>query len=72
MKKKSNQREVTQKLRKGQLSFLHATRHLDLIHIEGDQPFGMLHTVLTSYTFAMKFHQDIPYGYLVMVCTRIV
>ena len=51
---KFNQREATQKLRKGEQSFLHATRCPDLIHI------------------VIKFHQDIPYGYLVMACIRIV
>ena len=30
---KNNQREVTQKVRKGQRSFLHAARRLDLTHI---------------------------------------
>ena len=52
--KKTNQKAVTQKLRKGEQPFLYATCRLDLIHI------------------AMKFHQNIPYGYLVMVHTRIV
>ena len=42
--------EVTQKLRKGEQSFLYVTDCLNLIHI------------------AIKFHQDIPYGYLVMAC----
>ena len=49
---KFNQIEVTQKLRKGEQSFLYATHHLNLIHI------------------AIKFNQDIPYGYLVMAHTR--
>ena len=31
--KKNNQREVIQKVRKGERSFLHATCRLDLIHI---------------------------------------
>ena len=48
------QREVTQKLRKEEQSFLYVTHHLNLIHI------------------AIKFNQDIPYGYLGMPCTRIV
>ena len=42
---KFHQRKVTQKLRKGEHSFLQATHRLNLIHI------------------AIKFHQDIPYGY---------
>ena len=42
------------KVRKGEQSFLHAIRRLDLIHS------------------AIKFHQDIPYGYLVVACIRIV
>ena len=46
---KCHQREITQKLRKGEQSFLYAT-----------QP------------HAINYHQDIPYGYLVMVRTRIV
>ena len=33
MEKKSNQGEVTQKVRKEEQSFLHMTRHLDRIHI---------------------------------------
>ena len=52
--KKSNQREITQKVRKREQSFLHVTHCLDLIHL------------------AMKFRQNIPYGYVVMVRTRIV
>ena len=51
---KTNQREVTQKLRMREQSFLYATHCLDLIHI------------------AIKFHQNIPYGYLVMASIRIV
>ena len=46
--KKISQREVTQKLRKGEQSFLKVRDCLNLIHI------------------AIKFHHDIPYGYLVM------
>ena len=51
-----NQKEGTQKLRKGEQSFffLYPTHHLDLIHI------------------AIEFHQDIPYGDLVVACTKIV
>ena len=51
--KKTYQREVIQKLRKGEnlLFVLYVTHWLSLIHI------------------AIKFHQDIPYGYLLMVCT---
>ena len=52
--KKNYQREVTQKLRKGELSFLYVTHHLNLIHI------------------VIKFYQEIPYGYLLMVHTRLV
>ena len=52
--KKINQREVTQKLRKGEQSFLYVTNCLNLIHI------------------TIKFHQDIPYGYLLMVPKRLV
>ena len=52
--KKSYEREVTQKVRKGEQSFLHTTHGLDLIHIN------------------MKFHSVSPYGYPVMMCTRIV
>ena len=51
---KFSQREVTQKVRKGEQLLLHATYRLDLIYI------------------AIKFHEDISYGYRVMVCTRIV
>ena len=44
MEKKSNQREASQKVRKGEQSFLHATRHLGLIHItmkfHSDIPYG--------------------------------
>ena len=55
VKKKTSQRDVTQKLRKEKtFFFLYATRSLDLIHI------------------AVKFHQDIPYAYLVMECISIV
>ena len=52
--KKYNQREVTQKVRKGEQSVLHPAHRLDLIHI------------------AMKFHSYIPYGYRIMMHTRIV
>ena len=45
MKKKSNQSEVTQKIRKGEQSFLHATQCLDLLHIAmklpADVPYGL-------------------------------
>ena len=41
---KSNQREVIQRVRKGEQLFLHATRRLDLIHIarkfHSDIPYG--------------------------------
>ena len=49
---KTNQRAITQKVR--EQTFLHATGHLDLIHI------------------AIKFHSGIPYGYRVMMSTRLV
>ena len=41
---KKDQMEVTQEVRKGEQSLLHATRHLDLIHIamkfHSDIPYG--------------------------------
>ena len=51
MGKKSNQRETTQKVRKGEQSFLHDTCHLDIIHIAvkfpSDIPYGYRVTVRT-------------------------
>ena len=46
---KINQREVTQKLKKGEQS-VYATHSLNFIHI------------------AIKFHQDIQYGHLIVAC----
>ena len=97
------QREVTQKLRKGEQSFLYAIYHLNLIHIAIKfhrysiwLPSYGTHKDSTDVKYkskgsnsetkkrraatccldlihtAMKFHQNIPYSYLIMACTRIV
>ena len=50
--RKGDQRFVTQKLRKGEQSMFYPIRHLDLIHI------------------AITFHQTITFGYLVMLRKR--
>ena len=57
-KKKSNQREVTQKVRKGEQPFLHATRRLDLIHIvmkvHQNIPYGYLAMARTRIVYARR------------------
>ena len=46
---KSNKREVTQKVKKGEQSFLHATRRLGLIHIAMKRHSDIPHGWLPSY-----------------------